>query len=493
MNGRTRAAVLSVGALLVAACGGGGGVSVVTTEMSTPPGSTAPGSDVTESTSVINTGESTTPSIEPDLIDELVIVDTGFSAETSDTGRTEVSAGAEVSNPTDFYVEYLSYDVRFLDAGGVELETSMGTEFAIPPGGTGVLTGWQLFREGEAVPTDVEFIISDAGFSDGSAALAGSDDPIDLRKVSVVVGETRYSADYNEEHRFIGTLANQGTERVTRLTISCLFLSSGAIVGGSTALVTEVLPGETAGFIARPRVSEGAPPDATRCVAAPSYDSVLTAATDRGLDVVTSGLSTASRNYAGGFDISAGAIVRNSSELVATDVRYQVDVLDADGLVLEVVDDDGYVMPGEEASVAPVIVMSQHDPVAASVRLRFSVGRFEDPTAATGVVGSEPFDLTIGSAFGTDNRRWEVEYGNGYTTVDVTNSGPIAVLGGLELSCTLLAGGQATGGGSWSSVGEIPVGGRTEVQIISVFRGTPVHDDIWCTVHINSLFETASG
>ncbi|MDO8361263.1 MAG: hypothetical protein Q7V88_00055 [Actinomycetota bacterium] len=481
--------VCVVAAALLVACGGGGSPLVAPTNAPASGPTTGPVSPGDTGGSG-GTAAPTTEAAEP----VLTIDEQGMEVVPLSWGGVGAMAAAEATNSTGRYIQSMGYEVFFRDASGAVLVESSGNVFGVPPGGVALLEASRSFDEGAAQPTSVEFVLDPPLLTDGVAFDYSDTGAIDLREIAVEIGEPRVGRNYNENLRAFAVVTNLGSVRLQELPYTCVFRSGGAITGGAIGSIAELLPGGTAGLSAMPRYDAASVPDDVRCTVNPTDRTQLTDPTDRGVEIVGSGFTTATRNYTGGVDALAAVLLHNPGTDVLTDVRVQTDLYDAAGTLIDVGNVfGGYVLPGEEAVFAPIVVPGRDEAAATSMVVGVSVGAAQPLTAVEGIVGSEPFDLSLWT-FGVLGAHYEFDGVTSGFVGEVVNPQPVIVNGGLEVTCALLQGGQVVGGQEFSGPESLPASGTAPFDVITTpFGMLPDHDEVRCSVHVNSLFETEPG
>jgi hypothetical protein len=418
----------------------------------------------------------------------LTVDDSGFEAVELSWGDIGVNAAATVTNTTDQYIETLGYDVAFLDASGTEVETTIGSVSGIPPGERAILVAGSTFDPAEPAIADVVFTLDPPVLTDGPAFASAENGAIDLRDVVLTVDPATFSISYNDEVQVNALVHNLGDQRVTDIWFSCLMRRGGTIVGGTEGSIAEILPGGTGGLSAMPRFDVPMP-DSAECRADAHGLTQVTAPTERRVELVSSGFSTAPRSYTDGFDVYAAAVLRNPSSDALVDVRVQFDLYDAAGALVIV---GGvyteYLAPGEEAVFTPILVPGTAAPASTSMVVGVSAFSVQPVTATVGIVGNDPFDLTPWTVLTADG-----VYDGDSTPFEGTITNPTAwtILGGLTMYCSMMSGGVAVGGAAFSVLDPIPAGGSAPFTVYTnPLSTTPAHDDVMCTVHINAILET---
>lgn len=464
--------LLCIGVVVtLTACGGGGKLG--------DNGATLPGSASTGSGSTDTSGATTgTPGA------SLAVVDQGFESVTLSWG-VSVTSAAEVVNTSGRVVEDMSYTARYLDANGALLYEESDSAGAALPGETMVLPSSHVFETTDSPVASVEFVVEPPMLTDG---IVFGD--IDLAALQLSITQTRVTPDYNEVPVTLAVVHNAGTERVTHARVVCSVRRNGLLVGGGYSYITEILPGADGGVIIWSAHGESGLPDEASCHVAPDRAMTVTAPDARGVELTTQGFSVAHRNYAGGFDVLAAAVLTNSTDEVVEGVSVQIDFYDADGALIMVgTTTGGYLLPGERAAVAPSAVPGKLDGATARIVVGVDSETTEPANAVTGIVYGETLDMTKW-AFDVEGARYYVGEGTTHIVGTIINPQSLTVTDGLSVECALLSGGTTVGGAAFSVLDPLPASGTVGFDVITAFGTTPAHDEVLCTVHMNSLFKT---
>jgi hypothetical protein len=475
---RATLALAASAALLVASCGGGGsGVSVDTSPADT---------GVSPTGGPPNSGpDTTTPSITT-LPDDpaalgVVVGATGFTA-TTKYDRPVISAGAEVTNNGDRAVGDVRWTAELLDGSGVVLDDASGTTIGVLlPGQTLWLTLPVRLEAGMAAPADLRVTLESATVVE-AVTVANTTVPFDESAVETV-SAVPYR-DINDELHVEAVFHNPTTARLTQAHLSCgLYDTAGALSATTEGWVYELLPGGDGAADMVANLVPFDPRGEVRCSASLANISTYEpGATGSGLEV-QAGLTFNPGGTDEFYDTIVGVTVHNPTAKAAFDVRIDVDLLDAQGRIVEVATPSStYVLPGETlyTGIAPIMSLDSGPPV--SVVARSFVATWGDPTSAS--LGSQDgLDLT---AYPFDvNASAYLDVGLLMFGGSVTNRST-SDLDDAVVSCAALRGGVPVAGTSWT-LGETPAGAPTEFEAISSHRSLPAHDEVRCTVHLTAI------
>lgn len=479
---RATLALAASAALLVASCGGGGtGGSVDTRPVDTavPPTGSAPDS-------VPDTAPDTTSPVDTTLPDDpaalgVAVGQTGFTA-TTRYDRPVVSAGAEVTNTGSQAVDNVRWTAELVDGSGAVLADSSGTMFdTLLPGATTWLAPSLRLEEGAAAPAELRVALLSARPAT-EVTVANTTVPADESDVEVV-SAVAYR-DINEELHVEAVFHNPSAARLTKIHTACgLYDTSGALVAASSGWVSELLPGGDGAADLVTNLVPFDPPADVRCWAGLTNTSTYEpGATGSGLEVQV-GMTYNPGGSDEFYDTMVGVTIHNPTAQAAFEVQVDVDLLDADGRIVEVATPSStYVLPGETVYTGIAPIMSRDSAPPASAVARSYVGAWGDPTQAS--LGSQegldltayPFDVTA-TAYLDHGMLMFGGMATNKSTADLEDA---------VVSCVALRGGVPVAGTSWT-LGETPAGVPTEFEAITSHRSLPAHDEVRCTVHLTAI------
>lgn len=178
---------------------------------------------------------------EEEEVEDIVLVDSGYSVESLGGGNSLIYYAVEIENPNTYNaIVSPNIDITVLDKDGRVLTKQNRSLFAVAPG--------DRFFFGDAIncpkgtPADVEITVENNDYDFKTFEGSGIHSVKDFS-----VGEVSEEKDGGQVH-FSGTITNDSAADLENVIATVVFKKDGSIVGGVTGEIGSMAAGESADF-----------------------------------------------------------------------------------------------------------------------------------------------------------------------------------------------------------------------------------------------------